>query len=163
MLWWSTSISILQAVIRKRGLNFHTRVDLHAEHSHKLHQWCSLIWFHINTASWVTYTFLSSYVATKIQGTVYVIQTLLVGFMSILYWLLYSSWGPGQTCIQFLRAKNIYLLYPRKQWTRTIISYWPIPHFVCSIEALIPWALLSGFVHTNLGNWSTTITYCNST
>ena len=35
------------------------------------------------------------------------IQSLLVGFMSIVCPLLYSSWGPGQTFIQFLRAKNV--------------------------------------------------------
>ena len=45
-----------------------------------------------------------------IQGTTYVIQSLLVGFMSIiLCWLFYTSWGPGQRFTQFLRQRVIFI------------------------------------------------------
>ena len=173
-------VHILQVVIRTRWLNLHTRVYLHAEHSCKwlrklsnqLHQWCSLTRFHVNTAAWVTYACIS--IVPKFIARCYVVTIRYTrycicdtdppcrAYVHIVFTIIQFLRARANTYIQFLRAKNIYLLYPRKQWTRTIISYWPIPHFVCSIEALIPWALLSGFVHTNLGNWSTTITYCNS-
>ena len=53
---------------------------------------------------------------------------------------IFFSWKENLgTCIQVLQQ---YLLYPRKQWARNL----PIPRFVCSIEALIPQALPSGFV-----------------
>ena len=58
------------------------------------------------------------------------------------------------TIIQFLRARaNIHTVLEGQQHVYCIQgnsglenSYWPIPHFVCSIETLIPRALPSGFM-----------------
>ena len=68
------------------------------------------------------------------------IQTLLVGLMSICL-LLYSSRGRGQIFIQFLRAKNMFIVS-----IETMGQKITIPRFVCNIEVLIPQALPSGFV-----------------
>ena len=63
------------------------------------------------------------------------IQILLVGLISICL-LLYNFRGPGQTFIQFLRAKNMFIASVEN-------NYQPIPRY---IEAPTLQALPSGFM-----------------
>ena len=93
------------------------------------------------------------------QGTVYVIQSLLVGLMSICF-LLYSSWGRGQTFIIVLEGQqHDCLLYPRKHWARKQLLTNPSLCMQYRNTHLSGFALgiRASILHTNLGNWSITV------
>ena len=75
------------------------------------------------------------YVVVKlsIRDTVYDIQTLTMGFMSICL-LLYNFRGPGEMFVQFLRAKNMFIVSV-EAIKGLENSYQPIPRFVCNIKS----------------------------
>ena len=101
------------------------------------------------------------YVVAKVYKVLYynmyVLHPLLVGSHPYVYYYTvpkgkgkgkhsYSSIIEGQQHVYCIQGNN-----------RLDNSYWPIPHFVCSVETVIPRALPSGLVllyclHTNLRN-----------